>query len=108
VAIADASSALVARWCDANVLDAFGAAREAFAALARASTLPLIPEAVRRAQRALDPLGAIVKTTGAGGGDVAIAALPRELADEARTTLRAIGCPPLALALDPNGAHLDG
>ena len=52
-------------------------------------------------------LGGTAKTTGAGGGDVAIAVIPTTAdATEARRLLIQCGCQPLALTLDETGVDL--
>jgi mevalonate kinase len=52
-------------------------------------------------------LGGTAKTTGAGGGDVAIAVIPRtEDATAAGRYLIEAACQPIALAISPTGVDL--
>lgn len=106
-AIADAGAAL-ARAADApTALAALARAAEATAALAAATGVPIVPPAVRDLAAALAPRGAVVKTTGAGGGDLVLIARPRALdraiVDEAA---RRCGLAPLPLAVDPAGVDI--
>jgi phosphomevalonate kinase len=127
IAIGEASAALCAALAphgraDADAaLAAFARAAAAMDALAAATAAPLVPPRVAAARAALAPLGAVVKTTGAGGGDLAIAVLPAPAAgprgavspanpgdaDGPRTAaaraLIKIGCAPLPLRLDEAG-----
>ena len=75
--------------------------------LAQAAGLPLVPPCVADARAALARLGGTAKTTGAGGGDVAIAVIPAT-ADvaRARRLLVEVGCQPLDLAVDTTGVDL--
>ena len=89
------------------LLAALGLAAAAIDDLATATRLPLVPPCVAGARRAIGALGGVVKTTGAGGGDVAIAVLPSpEQATVARRLLIQAGCRPLDLTLDPHGVDL--
>jgi phosphomevalonate kinase len=75
--------------------------------LASATGLPLVPACVAAARAALAPLGGTAKTTGAGGGDVAVAVIPAtEDQDDARRLLVEAQCQPLDLALDQTGVDL--
>jgi phosphomevalonate kinase len=86
------------------VISAFGRASRAVDQLAVATGLDLVPSCVRAAREAMSQLGGTAKTTGAGGGDVAIAVIPRS-ADVTTATRLLIeqGCRPLSLSIDPTG-----
>jgi phosphomevalonate kinase len=72
--------------------------------LAIATGLDLVPECVSAARSAMARLGGTAKTTGAGGGDVAIAAIPTTAdAIEATRSLIEVGCKPLDISLDETG-----
>jgi len=113
-AIADASRAA----CEAAALrDAQLAATAMIAALALAAAgldrlelatgVALVPDRVKAARRRLAPLGGTAKTTGAGGGDVAIAVIPgTEDGTAVRRYLIELGCVPLTLSVDPTGVDL--
>jgi len=117
-AVADASRAA----CDAiSMRDAslvagatIGALQLAAAAtdrLATATGAPLVPDAVIQIRKRLHSLGGTTKTTGAGGGDVAIAVIPaaRDRAEDRIAVQRYIieqGCTPLTVAVDPSGVDL--
>ncbi len=76
--------------------------------LAAATQLPLVPDCVIRARRSLSGLGGTAKTTGAGGGDVAIAVISNthEHATAARRYIIEAGGQPLDLAVDQTGVDL--
>jgi len=75
--------------------------------LAAATRIPLVPDCVRKVRMALGKLGGTAKTTGAGGGDVAIAVIPAtEDATAAGRYLIESACRPLTLAIDPTGVDL--
>lgn len=99
-AIADASRAA----CRAPSVAALAAAADATDQLAAATGVALVPPCVTAARRALQELGGTAKTTGAGGGDVAVAVVPAA-ADLAavRARLVAAGGQPLAIRLDDRG-----
>jgi mevalonate kinase len=62
---------------------------------------------VRKVRSALGNHGGTAKTTGAGGGDVAIAEIPAtEDATAAGRYIIESACRPLALAIDPTGVDL--
>ena len=106
--ITAASAAVVAALAgQGDPIAAFAAAGFAFDALAAASGLPLVPACVGAARAALEPLGGTAKTTGAGGGDVAVAIVPR-VADLAavRAAIVDAGGEVLDLAIDPDGVRL--
>lgn len=109
-ALADAGSALATALLGGDgpsILTAIDSAGHALAALGRAAGYDLETAAVRAVRAALAPLGAAVKTTGAGGGDLAIAVLPGH-ADRNEATARIIqaGCRALPLSIDPRGVDL--
>jgi phosphomevalonate kinase len=109
-AIAEASraacTALTAppRFAGPALLLALELAGHAIEALAMATGADLVPDCVTAARAALGPFGGVVKTTGAGGGDLAIAAVPAGVdgTDVARALIQA-GCRPLPLSLDETG-----
>jgi phosphomevalonate kinase len=89
------------------LLGALALAANATDQLAAATGVPLVPPCVRTVRARLAPLGGTAKTTGAGGGDVAIAALPS--AEDATHIARWIiesGGTPLELAVDEAGVDL--
>nr|HEX4317450.1 hypothetical protein [Kofleriaceae bacterium] len=121
-AIAEASRA-ASQACDSSVrltalagddrmsanafLGALTLAARAMDALAAATGLPLVPPCVSAARAALARFGGTAKTTGAGGGDVAIAVVPAS--EDATLATRCIieaGGKPLALAIDQTGVDL--
>ncbi|MCB9574856.1 MAG: hypothetical protein H6709_22515 [Kofleriaceae bacterium] len=106
--IARASEDLAAAADADAAIAAIDAGAAAMAALADASGVDLVPAVVRDAQAVARAAGGAVKTCGAGGGDLAIAALPAE-ADV--TALAAAfskrGCRPLDLPFDPRGVDID-
>jgi phosphomevalonate kinase len=79
----------------------------ALAALGEAAGHDLETAAVRAARAALARFGGAAKTTGAGGGDLAIAVLPREEDRNAATAaLIEAGCQVVPLAIDRRGVDL--
>jgi phosphomevalonate kinase len=75
--------------------------------LAAVTQIPLVPPCVTAARKALARLGGTAKTTGAGGGDVAIGMIPAtEDVTVARRYLIESGCQPLDLAIDQTGVDL--
>jgi phosphomevalonate kinase len=91
----------------AALIAAIDAAATAIDALAAATGIALVPPCVTAAQRALAPLGGVAKTTGAGGGDVAIAIIPAGAdASIATAALIACGCHVLPLTVDTTGVDL--
>ncbi|MCX5744954.1 MAG: hypothetical protein NT062_20900, partial [Proteobacteria bacterium] len=79
----------------------------AFDELARAAATPLVPASVLAVRALLTPLGGTAKTTGAGGGDVAIAVVSRAI--DVTKVHRAIiqsGCTPLELTVDERGVDI--
>ncbi|HEY5925402.1 MAG TPA: hypothetical protein VIV11_27145 [Kofleriaceae bacterium] len=89
------------------LLAALALAAHATDQLAAATGLPLVPSTVTAARSALARVGGAVKTTGAGGGDIAIAVIPAtEDATQARRYLIEAGCQPLRLSVDNTGVDL--
>jgi phosphomevalonate kinase len=75
--------------------------------LEHATGVALVPDRVKAARRRVAPLGGTAKTTGAGGGDVAIVVIPAtEDGTAVRRYLIELGCMPLALSVDPTGVDL--
>jgi phosphomevalonate kinase len=88
----------------ATAIRAFDAAGAAIDQLAAATGVDLVPPCVTAARSALRPLGGTAKTTGAGGGDVAIAVIPATIdVTAAHRLLIEAGCRPLQLQLDETG-----
>jgi phosphomevalonate kinase len=75
--------------------------------LAAASGVALVPTSVHEVRAVAARLGGTAKTTGAGGGDVAIAVIPatKDVTLVERSIIEA-GCLPLALNLDQSGVDL--
>ena len=71
--------------------------------LAPIAGIPIATPALRRACRAAVGSGAAVKISGAGGGDCAVAAVPRDRAEGLRRAWRAVGVTPLDVALSRSG-----
>jgi len=92
----------------AEPIAAFAAAGHAFDQLAAATGLPLVPPCVVAVRGMLEPRGGTAKTTGAGGGDVAVAIVPA-LSDVAavRAAIVDAGGEVLDLAIDPDGVRLE-
>jgi phosphomevalonate kinase len=93
------------------LLAALGLAAIATDQLASATALPLVPACVTAARQAMAKLGGTAKTTGAGGGDVAIAVIPatrttKEDVTKAERLLIEAGCQPLGLSVDTTGVDL--
>ena len=104
IAIA-AAAAAIATATDADAaLAGFAAAAAATTRLADAAAVPLVPPAVTALHARLAALGAVAKTTGAGGGDIVVIARPATL-DRNLVAAAAVevGLWPLTLALDPTG-----
>ena len=106
-AIAEASARFAAAADTTAALATLAEAARATAALADATGVPLVPPAVAALQAALAPLGAVAKTTGAGGGDIVLVAsgpgADRDAVDRAIVTA---GLAPLRLAVDPVGVDI--
>jgi phosphomevalonate kinase len=112
-AIADASRAACAaltapsELCALALIGALALAANATDRLAIATGIDLVPECVTRARTALARLGGTAKTTGAGGGDVGVAAVPATV--DGTVVMRLLieaGCQPLRIALDDTGVDL--
>jgi phosphomevalonate kinase len=89
------------------LLAALALAGHATDQLAAATGLPLVPPCVADARAVLAKCNGTAKTTGAGGGDVAIAVIPdTEDVARARRLLIEVGCQPLDLAVDTTGVDL--
>jgi phosphomevalonate kinase len=88
-------------------LAALAAGGRALAMLGQIAGVALEPACVAAARAALEPLGGTAKTCGAGGGDVAIAALPgfADLA-VARDAIRAAGGTPLGISVGAPGVDI--
>ncbi len=100
-------SAVDALAASKGVIAAFAHAAEAFDALAAATGLPLVPACVRAAREAMTAFGGTAKTTGAGGGDVAVAFVPADAdLDAVRAAIARAGGQPLDLSIDPDGVRL--
>jgi phosphomevalonate kinase len=89
------------------LIGALALAADATDRLAAAARIDLVPACVTAARAALSRLGGTAKTTGAGGGDVAVAVVPATLdvTVVARSIIEA-GCQPLRIALDDTGVDL--
>ncbi|HEX3483200.1 MAG TPA: hypothetical protein VHT91_49655 [Kofleriaceae bacterium] len=89
------------------LIGALALAADATDRLAAAARIDLVPACVSSARAALSRLGGTAKTTGAGGGDVAVAVVPATLdvTIVARSLIEA-GCQPLRIALDDAGVDL--
>ncbi len=105
-AIAAAAADLVGADTAAAAIAAIDRGGRALAALGTASRIDLVPEAVRRMQQLLAPLGGAVKPTGAGGGDVAVVAVARDAAANAAAVLARAGFAYLPLNLGVTGVEL--
>jgi len=106
-AIAEASRSAADATDGAALIAALARAAEATDQLARATGVALVPDSITRARAAISALGGALKTTGAGGGDVAVAVLPITAdATIATQTLIEAGCTPLELTVDDAGVDL--
>ena len=107
-AIGAAAQQLTEATGPAGVIAAIEAGGEAIARLGAVVGIDLETERVREVRRAVRAAGGAVKTCGAGGGDVAIAALPPgfEVTRLAGAFSKS-GCTPLDLPFDPRGVDLD-
>jgi phosphomevalonate kinase len=89
------------------LISALSLAARATDQLATTTRLPLVPPAVTAVRAVAASLGGTAKTTGAGGGDVAIAVIPAtEDAAIVRRSIIEAGCQPLTLSLDHTGVDL--
>jgi phosphomevalonate kinase len=109
-AIADASTAAIGAVFaghPAGIVGGLALAAAAIDRLALATGIALVPDCVIAARSALKAFGGTAKTTGAGGGDVAIAVVPEtEDPGAVHRTLVACGCQPLSLSVDDGGVDL--
>lgn len=89
------------------LIGAIALAASATDRLAAATGIELVPECVTAARGALARLGGTAKTTGAGGGDVAIAVFPAgiDVTVVTRSLIEA-GCQPLRISVDDTGVDL--
>lgn len=109
-AIAEASCAACAslagppELAGSGLIAALRLAADATDRLAHITGIALVPACVTAARSALRALGGTAKTTGAGGGDVAIAVIPAsaDVTTATRSLIEA-GCQPLHLTLDDSG-----
>ncbi|CAN5904275.1 phosphomevalonate kinase [soil metagenome] len=75
--------------------------------LVAATGVELVPDVVVRARQALARYGGTAKTTGAGGGDLAIAVMPSAVdATEIERVLIQVGCRLVPLSVDETGVDL--
>lgn len=89
------------------IVAAVAAGGRALAELGQRAGYDLETAAVRAARAHLEPLGAAVKTTGAGGGDLAVAVAPAEIGrNDVAAALIQAGCQVLPLSIDPSGVDL--
>jgi phosphomevalonate kinase len=89
------------------LIGALALAADATDRLAAATRIDLVPACVTAARAALSRLGGTAKTTGAGGGDVAVAVVPATLDVTIVTrSLIEAGCQPLRIMLDDAGVDL--
>jgi phosphomevalonate kinase len=87
-----------------GLIAALRLAAQATDRLAAAAGVDLVPSCVRDARSAMQALGGTAKTTGAGGGDVAIAVIPASIdVTTATRSLIEAGCQPLQLTVDDQG-----
>ena len=106
-AIIAASAAFADATHATDAVDALANAALATAALAAFTGVPLVPPAVAALQRSLVALGAVAKTTGAGGGDIVVIASDAGCdADAIDRAVLDAGLAPLILALDPTGVDI--
>ena len=87
-----------------SLIAAFSLAAAGIDRLAMATGADLVPACVSTARAALAKLGGTAKTTGAGGGDVAIAVIPAtaDVSEVGRILIES-GCKPLRLSVDETG-----
>ncbi|MBK9069810.1 MAG: hypothetical protein IPL79_02195 [Myxococcales bacterium] len=74
--------------------------------LAHATALPLVPPIVDRVAALASALGGTAKTTGAGGGDVALAVVPIAQGQALEAAMIAAGAEVLPLTLGGAGVHV--
>lgn len=103
-----AAEALAAARDAAEVIAAIDQGCAAIAALAQATGVALEPPVVETVRSVVRQVGGAVKTTGAGGGDVAIAVVPA--ATDVTLLASALiqrGCQPLDLPIDQRGVYIE-
>jgi phosphomevalonate kinase len=112
-AIGDASRAAIAALAapadlaGVALIGALALAAHATDRLAAATGIALIPPCVTAARAAMARLGGTAKTTGAGGGDIAIAVIPAGAdAAHASRLIADAGGQPLRISLDEVGVDL--
>ncbi len=89
------------------LLSALALGAHAIDRLAEATAVPLVPPSVKAVREALSRVGGTAKTTGAGGGDIAVAVMPAtEDVTLARRYVIEAGCQPLPLTVDKTGVDL--
>ncbi|HEY8517192.1 MAG TPA: hypothetical protein VIS07_16915 [Candidatus Binatia bacterium] len=91
----------------ARVLGALHAAGRLLERLGAVTSIRIFNPALRRASAVGRALGAVVKPSGAGGGDCAIAIVPDGLRERLRAAWREAGLQPLDATLDTDGARLE-
>ncbi len=80
----------------------------AAAELGRAAGVEVVTEGHRMLNERAEALGGVAKATGAGGGDVALAAFASpEAAEHFRADARSLGMKVLDLSVDPDGARVE-
>ena len=105
-AIAEASRQTLAA-LSGDVIAALDRAATATDQLAAATNIALVPDCVTAARALLQRFGGTAKTTGAGGGDVALGVIPGTAdVTEAHRLLIEAGCQVLRLSLDDTGVDL--
>jgi len=105
--IAASARALVASKSAQDAIAALDAGADALDALGRAASIDLLTPPVRALRKELQRLGGTCKTCGAGGGDVAIAALPASADLEAvRALVQQVGATPLGISVGAPGVEI--
>jgi phosphomevalonate kinase len=106
-AIAEASRQTLEALVGGDVIAALHRAATATDQLATATGVALVPACVTTARSLLKRFGGTAKTTGAGGGDIALGVIPRTAdVTEAHRMLIEAGCQVLRLSLDDTGVDL--
>jgi phosphomevalonate kinase len=91
----------------ARLLAATRAGRRLLARLAPIAGIPIWTPELRLACRAVGGCGAVVKPSGAGGGDCVLAILDARFREGLREAWAQVGVEPLAVGIDPEGARLE-
>jgi phosphomevalonate kinase len=107
-AIGEASEALAGALSEAEVIAAIAQGADGMEMLEKVVGVELVPANVKKGRKIARKWGGEMKTTGAGGGDVAIAVFPhgaamREIVKE----MAVVGLVRLDLAFDPRGVDID-